>query len=187
MLHPHVDDKSTAMYLSALHLHLSNNWSFGKFHSSFLHSCILLLWALNFGILWTIYFESGVQTLLYQLQFLTLLLLKKIKKLTLLLLHMISENSISCNFHSLFYYQPNIAVTFNLSLIYFILFRCFTSTDCLWYSQGSYTLKMTLEDGNNQLLTCISFNFKISFGSSVSASWYLAQCKGKFVCLPGSA
>ncbi|GMY24125.1 putative phosphatidylglycerol/ phosphatidylinositol transfer protein DDB_G0282179 [Fagus crenata] len=35
---------------------------------------------------------------------------------------------------------------------------------------GSYTLKMTLEDGNNQLLTCISFNFKISFGSSVSAS-----------------
>ncbi|XP_030960728.1 uncharacterized protein LOC126724783 [Quercus robur] len=35
---------------------------------------------------------------------------------------------------------------------------------------GSYTLKMTLEDGNNQLLTCISFKFSISFGSSVSDS-----------------
>ncbi|KAM3687832.1 hypothetical protein ACJW30_10G105400 [Castanea mollissima] len=35
---------------------------------------------------------------------------------------------------------------------------------------GSYTLKMTLEDGNNQMLTCISFKLSISFGSSVSNS-----------------
>ncbi|KAL5575018.1 hypothetical protein UlMin_017679 [Ulmus minor] len=34
---------------------------------------------------------------------------------------------------------------------------------------GSYVLKMTMEDNKSRVLTCISFNFKISFGSSVSA------------------
>ncbi|XP_062172235.1 uncharacterized protein LOC133877826 [Alnus glutinosa] len=35
---------------------------------------------------------------------------------------------------------------------------------------GSYTLKMTMENDNNQVLACISFSFKISFGSLVSAT-----------------
>ncbi|KAI4322494.1 hypothetical protein L6164_022184 [Bauhinia variegata] len=33
---------------------------------------------------------------------------------------------------------------------------------------GSYTLKMKMEDDKKEQLTCISFNFKIGFGSSVS-------------------
>ncbi|KAI4334159.1 hypothetical protein L6164_018883 [Bauhinia variegata] len=33
---------------------------------------------------------------------------------------------------------------------------------------GSYTLTMKMEDEKNEQLTCISFNFKIGFGSSVS-------------------
>ncbi|XP_028808307.1 putative phosphatidylglycerol/phosphatidylinositol transfer protein DDB_G0282179 [Neltuma alba] len=33
---------------------------------------------------------------------------------------------------------------------------------------GSYTLKMTMEDVNEEQLSCISFNFKIGFRSSVS-------------------
>ncbi|XP_054811604.1 uncharacterized protein LOC129312864 [Prosopis cineraria] len=33
---------------------------------------------------------------------------------------------------------------------------------------GSYTLKMTMEDVNDEQLSCISFNFKIGFGSSLS-------------------
>ncbi|XP_028756759.1 putative phosphatidylglycerol/phosphatidylinositol transfer protein DDB_G0282179 [Neltuma alba] len=33
---------------------------------------------------------------------------------------------------------------------------------------GSYVLKMTMEDEKNEQLTCITFNFKIGFGSSVS-------------------
>ncbi|KAK4286291.1 hypothetical protein QN277_002867 [Acacia crassicarpa] len=33
---------------------------------------------------------------------------------------------------------------------------------------GSYALKMTMEDEKNEELTCITFNFKIGFGSSVS-------------------
>ncbi|KAM7276900.1 hypothetical protein ACFE04_018766 [Oxalis oulophora] len=33
---------------------------------------------------------------------------------------------------------------------------------------GSYTLKMTMEDENNQQLSCISFGFKIGLGSSIS-------------------
>lgn len=35
---------------------------------------------------------------------------------------------------------------------------------------GSYNLKMTIEDNHNRKLSCISFNFKIIFGSLVSAS-----------------
>ncbi|KAL6276631.1 putative phosphatidylglycerol/phosphatidylinositol transfer protein [Prunus yedoensis var. nudiflora] len=35
---------------------------------------------------------------------------------------------------------------------------------------GSYNLKMTIKDDHNQKLSCISFNFKIVFGSLVSAS-----------------
>ncbi|KAK9185486.1 hypothetical protein WN943_025842 [Citrus x changshan-huyou] len=35
---------------------------------------------------------------------------------------------------------------------------------------GSYTLKMTMEDKNNEELTCFSFNFKIGFHSLVSDS-----------------
>jgi len=34
---------------------------------------------------------------------------------------------------------------------------------------GSYTLKMTMEDDDNEVLACISFSFKISFGSLLSA------------------
>ncbi|XP_050234971.1 uncharacterized protein LOC126683175 [Mercurialis annua] len=33
---------------------------------------------------------------------------------------------------------------------------------------GSYTLKMTMIDGNGQELSCISFNFKIHFGTLIS-------------------
>ncbi|KAK4255308.1 hypothetical protein QN277_008322 [Acacia crassicarpa] len=33
---------------------------------------------------------------------------------------------------------------------------------------GFYTLKMTIEGENDEQLSCISFNFKIGFGSSVS-------------------
>lgn len=39
------------------------------------------------------------------------------------------------------------------------------------YLQGSYNLKMTIEDNHNHKLSCISFNFKIIFGYLVSASW----------------
>ncbi|XP_044476037.1 putative phosphatidylglycerol/phosphatidylinositol transfer protein DDB_G0282179 [Mangifera indica] len=35
---------------------------------------------------------------------------------------------------------------------------------------GSYKLKMTVEDKNNKMLSCFSFNFKISFGSLASDS-----------------
>ncbi|KAF5744929.1 phosphatidylglycerol/phosphatidylinositol transfer protein [Tripterygium wilfordii] len=35
---------------------------------------------------------------------------------------------------------------------------------------GSYTLKMRMEDEKNEQLTCISFNFKIGFGSEISDS-----------------
>ncbi|KAJ0020018.1 hypothetical protein Pint_31668 [Pistacia integerrima] len=35
---------------------------------------------------------------------------------------------------------------------------------------GSYKLKMTMEDKNNQKLSCFSFNFKIGFGSLISDS-----------------
>ncbi|KAF7823167.1 putative phosphatidylglycerol/phosphatidylinositol transfer protein [Senna tora] len=33
---------------------------------------------------------------------------------------------------------------------------------------GSYTLKMTMENEKNEQLTCINFNFKIGFGSSLA-------------------
>lgn len=36
---------------------------------------------------------------------------------------------------------------------------------------GSYTLKMRMTDESNNQLTCISFNFKISWGSYDSALW----------------
>ncbi|KAG2330021.1 hypothetical protein Bca52824_001201 [Brassica carinata] len=35
---------------------------------------------------------------------------------------------------------------------------------------GTYTLKMTINDKNGERLTCISFKFKITFGSTVYAS-----------------
>lgn len=49
--------------------------------------------------------------------------------------------------------------------------RMFRMDNIVSFLQGSYNLKMTIKDDHNQKLSCISFNFKIVFGSLVSASW----------------
>lgn len=47
-------------------------------------------------------------------------------------------------------------------------YRHFYNLILIW--QGSYTLKMRMQDSNNHLLTCITFGFTIGFGTSVSES-----------------
>lgn len=58
-----------------------------------------------------------------------------------------------------------------VSIDFMHITRMFPIDNSVSYLQGSYNLKMTIEDNHNHKLSCISFNFKIIFGSLVSASW----------------